>query len=412
MSASEPLEASGTLPVTLDDIQRAARQLRGEVLRTPIIVAPKLSSLTGAEVYVKCENLQVTNSFKDRGAFIKLSSLSDAERQRGVVAMSAGNHAQAVAYHASRLGIPATIVMPVGTPYVKVGNTEAWGATVILEGQSVSESLEKAEELAASRGLTLVHPFDDARIIAGQGTIGLEILADCPELDTIVVPIGGGGLISGIAVAVKSLNERIDIVGVQTELFPSMKAALRGETPIFGGNTLADGIAVNSTGRLTLEIARRLVHDVLTVDEDAIEHAICAFLSSQKTMVEGSGAAGLAALLCHPDRFAGRKVCLVLTGGNIDPRILASIMMRGLEREHKIISLRITIDDRPGTLGKIATVLGDAGANILEVFHRRTLLDVPAKGASLDITVELKDGAHAELVKDRLGQQGFPVHQI
>jgi len=410
VSAPEPGEKRQALSVTFADIERAAERLSGEVLRTPIIAAPLLSSLTGAEVYIKYENLQVTNSFKDRGALVKLSSLSEKDRKRGVVAMSAGNHAQAVAYHASRLDIPATIVMPEGTPYVKICNTENWGATVLLHGQTITESQQKVKELIAEKGFSLIHPFDDPYIIAGQGTIGLEILADCSGLDVIVVPVGGGGLISGISIAVKAQNEAIEIIGVESELFPSMQAALAGRPAQCGGNTLADGIAVKSAGHLTLEITRRYVQDILCVDEESIECAICTFLTAQKTMAEGAGAAGLAAMLRYPERFKGRNVCLVLTGGNIDPRILSSIMVRGLERENKIVSLRLTIDDRPGTLGRIATALGESGANILEVFHRRTLLDVPAKGASLDITIEVKGADHAEMVKNRLRENGFSVH--
>lgn len=411
MSASEQQTSSKSETITLEDIRNAAEQISGTVLRTPIIEAPKLSSLTGAEVYVKCENLQVTNSFKDRGSLVKLLSLTQEECKRGVVAMSAGNHAQAVAYHSSRLGIPATIVMPVGTPYVKIGNTEAWGAKVILSGQTIYDSQSEAEALVKSEGLTLVHPYDDPLVIAGQGTIGLEILEDCPGLDTIVVPIGGGGLIAGISVAVKSQKKDIEIVGVQSELFPSMQSAVQGKTAKCGGQTLAEGIAVKSVGRHTLEIVKTHVQDIFSVDENSIECAICTFLSEQKTMVEGAGAASLAALLSYPERFKGRKVVLVLTGGNIDPRILASIMVRGLERQHKIISLRIIIDDQPGTLGRIATVLGEGGANILEVFHRRTLLDVPAKGASIDIMIELKDAEHADIVKNSLRREGFSVSE-
>lgn len=411
MSSSEPRQSSDTLAVTLEDIHRAAKQLSGKVLRTPIIKAPKLSSLTGAEIYVKCENLQVTNSFKDRGSLVKLLSLTEEECKRGVVAMSAGNHAQAVAYHSSRLGISATIVMPEETPYVKIGNTEAWGAKVILSGETIYESQSEAERLVRTKGLTLIHPYDDPLVIAGQGTIGLEMLEDCPDLDMIVVPIGGGGLIAGISVAVKSQNKDIEIVGVQSELFPSMQSAFHGKTAKCGGQTLAEGIAVKSVGRHTLEIVKTNVQDIFSVDENSIECAICIFLSEQKTMVEGAGAAGLAALLNDPEYFKGRKVGLVLTGGNIDPRILASIMVRGLERENKIISLRIIIDDRPGTLGRIATVLGEGGANILEVLHRRTLLDVPAKGASIDIIIELKDAEHAAIVKNRLRQEGFSVSE-
>ena len=397
---------------SIDDIEAAAAALEGQVVRTPLIASPKLSDLTGADIFVKYENLQFTNSFKDRGAFLKLNSLSDEERKRGVITMSAGNHAQAVAYHAGRLGIPAVIVMPEGTPFVKVGNTEALGAEVVLSGETLSESRVKADEIAAQRKLTLVHPYDDPLVIAGQGTVALEILADQPGLDMLVIPIGGGGLIAGCTIAAKALKPHIEIVGVEAGLFPSMYHAVRGEEAVCGGQTLAEGIAVKTAGTLTMPVVKDLVSDICLVDETAIEHAICAFLTIQKTLAEGAGAAGLAAILKMPERFKGKKVGLILTGGNIDPRILASIVVRGLEYEEKIVSLRITIDDRPGVLGNIATLLGDAGANILEVSHRRMFLDVPAKGASLDIVIETKDAVHAKHVMEELRKAGFEVERL
>ncbi|MHA1165852.1 MAG: threonine ammonia-lyase, partial [Alphaproteobacteria bacterium] len=377
--------------VSFGEIEAAAEALKGHVVRTPLIAAPKLSALTGAEIFVKYENLQFTNSFKDRGAYLKLSSLNEDERKRGVIAMSAGNHAQAVAYHAGRLGIPAVIVMPDGTPFVKIGNTEALGAEVVLSGETLTESHVKAEEIAGERKLTLVHPYDDSLVITGQGTVGLEVLEDQPDLDTLVIPIGGGGLIAGCAIAAKAIKPDIEIIGVEAALFPSMYHTIRGEKPICGGQTLAEGIAVKAAGVLTLPVVRNLVSDILLVDETAIENAICTLLTIQKTMAEGAGAAGLAAIMKEPDLFKGKKVALVLTGGNIDPRMLASIVVRGLEFEEKIISIRITIADHPGVLGAISTLLGDAGANILEVYHRRMFLDVPAKGATLDFVIETKD---------------------
>jgi threonine dehydratase len=400
------------LSITLADIEAARRAIAGHVLRTPMLPAPRLSALTGAEIHVKYENLQVTNSFKERGARAKLASLSAAERKSGVIAMSAGNHAQAVAYHAASLGIPATVVMPVTTPFVKVAATKAHGAQVLLEGETISEAQARAETEARERGLTWVHPYDDAKVIAGQGTIALEMLEEQPDLDTLVIPIGGGGLISGMATAAKGIKPSIEIIGVESALYPSMWNAVRGERRPLGGATLAEGIAVKNVGSLTLPIIRALVRDILLVDEEHIERAVNAYLTLQKTMAEGAGAAGLAAMLAEPKRFAGRKVGLVLCGGNIDPRILASVMVRELEREDRIVSFRLTIADRPGLLGQIATTLGRLGANILEVDHRRMFLDVPAKGARLDVTVETRDAAHAEEILAAFKADGFATVRI
>jgi threonine dehydratase len=393
--------------VTLADIEAARRTLAGHVLRTPLLAAPPLSALTGASVYVKYENLQVTNSFKERGACVKLAALDSDERRRGVIAMSAGNHAQAVAYHARRLGIPATIVMPVTTPFVKVKATEALGATVVLCGETVLEAQLRAEAIAAERNLVWVHPYDDAHIIAGQGTIALEMLEDVPDLEVLVIPIGGGGLIAGNAIAARAKKPAIEIIGVECALYPSMWNAIHGADRPCGGATLAEGIAVSRAGALTLPIVRDLVADIILVDESQIERAVNAFLTLQKTMAEGAGAAGLAAMLAEPKRFAGRKVGLILCGGNIDPRILASIMVRELERDDRIASFRLTIPDRPGILGQIASRLGELGANILGVDHHRLFLDVPAKGAKLDVTVETRDGAHAEQIFRALKDEGY-----
>jgi len=393
--------------ITIADIEAARKVIAGAVLRTPMLPAPRLSALTGAEVFVKYENLQVTNSFKDRGALNKLSSLTDAERKRGVVAMSAGNHAQSVAYHAARLGIPATIVMPVTTPHVKVAATRSHGAEVVLHGETVADAQARCEAIQAERGMTLVHPYDDEKVIAGQGTIALEMFEDVADLDTLVIPIGGGGLISGNAIAAKALNPKIEIVGVEALLYPSVWNALEHGNRTIGGPTLAEGIAVKNVGKLTLPIIRDLVSDVLLVDEAHLERAVNAYLTLQKTMAEGAGAAGLAALLAEPVRFRGKRVGLILCGGNIDPRILASIMVRELERETRIISFRLTIPDQPGVLGLIATRLGAMGANILEVEHRRQLLDVPAKGASLDVMIETRDAAHAREVIAAMAADGY-----
>jgi threonine dehydratase len=398
--------------ITFADIEAARRVLAGQVIRTPMLPAPRLSALTGAQVYVKYENLQVTNSFKDRGALVKLSALTTDERKRGIVAMSAGNHAQAVAYHASRLGIPATIVMPVTTPLVKVAATRSHGAEVVLEGESVADAQVACEKLVRERSLTLVHPYDDPLIIAGQGTIALEMLEDVPDLDILVIPIGGGGLISGNAVAARGVKPKIDIIGAEAALYPSMWNALTGEHREIGGPTLAEGIAVKNVGKLTQPVVRDLVSEIILVDEARLERSVNAYLTLQKTMAEGAGAAGLAAMLTKPERFAGKRVGLILCGGNIDPRILASIMVRELERENQIVSFRLIIPDRPGMLGQIATRLGELGANILEVEHKRLFLDVPAKGTSLDVTVETRDSAHAREILSAFGADGYVVQPL
>jgi len=398
--------------LNIGDIRAARKIIEGSVLRTPMLPAPRLSALTGAEVFVKYENLQVTNSFKDRGALVKLSSLDEGQRKRGVIAMSAGNHAQSVAYHAARLGIPAIIVMPVTTPFVKVAATKSHGADVVLHGETVSESQSRCEEIQSERGLTLVHPYDDPHIMAGQGTIALEMLEDAPDLDVLVIPIGGGGLIAGNAVAAKDVKPHIDIVGAEAALYPSVWNALHGEARPIGGPTLAEGIAVKNVGKLTLPIIRDLVSEIVLADEAHLERAVNAFLTLQKAMAEGAGAAGLAAMLAKPGRFSGKKVGLILCGGNIDPRILASIMVRELERDSRIICFRLTIPDRPGVLGQIASRLGELGANILEVAHRRLFLDVPAKGAKLDVTIETRDGEHAQEIIAAMDADGLQPVRI
>lgn len=400
------------MPVTFKDIEAARATLKGNVVRTPLLRAPKLSEITGADIHVKFENLQVTSSFKDRGAYNKMSSLTTQEKARGVIAMSAGNHAQAVAYHAKRLGIPATIVMPETTPSTKVERTKAHGANVILSGETLADSQVTAEALVKEKGFLLIHPYDDDKVIAGQGTIGIEMLEDAPDLDCIVVPIGGGGVIGGVAIAARHLRPSIEIIGAEVKLYPSMYHALRGQPAKCGGSTLAEGIAVKNVTERTIAIAKQYVDDVRLVGESDIERAVMAYLTHQKTLAEGAGAAGLAAVLADPAHFRGRKVGLVLCGGNIDPRILASVILRELEREHRIVNLRIQIDDRPGILGRIATLLGQLGANILEVSHRRMFLDVPAKGAELEIMLETRDGPHADEIVARIEAEGFPTRVL
>jgi len=394
--------------VSLDDVQAAAARIGSAIERTPLRRSRTLSEITGADVHVKFENLQFTASFKERGALNKLLLLTEAERRAGVIAVSAGNHAQGVAYNAARLGIPSTIVMPLGTPFVKVEHTRKHGARVLLFGESFAEATTYAYQIKEREGLTFVHPYDDASVIAGQGTIALEMLEDAPDLETLVVPVGGGGLISGIATAAKSLKPGIRIVGVEARMFPSMYAELRGEQPVCGGHTIAEGIAVKQAGRLPMEIARRLIDEVVLVDEPHLEAAITLFCNVEKTIAEGAGAAGLAALLAHPQKFAGQKVGLVLCGGNIDSRLLASVLTRALVREGRISRLRIVGDDRPGLLAKVSTVIGDLGGNIIEVAHNRLALDVPAKGAEFDILIETRDAQHTQEIVDALTASGYP----
>ncbi|MDP4824142.1 MAG: threonine ammonia-lyase [Aestuariivirgaceae bacterium] len=395
------------MSVTFKDIETAREKLKGNAVRTPMLFSPKLSEITGAQIWVKFENMQVTNSFKDRGAFNKMSSLTEEERQRGVITMSAGNHAQAVAYHAKRLGIPAIIVMPETTPANKVERTRAHGAQVILSGEQLADSQGTAEALVKEKGYVLVHPYDDDKIIAGQGTVALEMLEDEPGLDVIVVPIGGGGIMSGISLAAKHIKPTIEMIGAEVKLYPSMYSALRGQPSKCGGSTLAEGIAVKNVTERTITICRQFVDDVRLVGESDIERAVMAYLTHQKTLAEGAGAAGLAAVMADPGHFRGRKVGLVLCGGNIDPRILSSVITRELQREQRIVNLRILIDDRPGVLGKISTMLGTMGANILDVSHRRQFLDIPAKGAELEIMLETRDARHAEEIVSAIEAQGF-----
>lgn len=400
------------MTVTFADIESAAAVLKGQIIETPTLFAPKLSRATDAEVYVKFENLQVTSSFKDRGAYMKLQSLNEEQKQKGVIAISAGNHAQAVAYHAQRLSIPATIVMPQTTPFTKVEQTRSYGAKIALAGETLDDCREVCAQMIDEHGFTLVHPYDDDHIIAGQGTVGLEMMQAQPDLEIILGPIGGGGLMSGSAMAAKTLNPNIEMIGCEAALYPSMFHAVKGEPVHCGGQTLADGIAVKNVSQSTIAICKEYLDDIVLVGEPAIEQAVDAYVSMLKTTAEGAGAVPLAVLMTNRERFVGRKVGLILSGGNIDTRILASVLYRELERQQRIINFRIQIDDRPGVLGRIACLLGDAGANILEVAHSRMFLDVPAKGAELDFMVETRDASHAEEIIARIEAEGFKVFRL
>lgn len=397
------------LPVSSGDVAAAAARIAGSVERTPSAHSRTLSQVLGCTVVVKFENLQFVAAFKERGALNKLLLLDEGDRAKGVVAMSAGNHAQAVAYHASRLGIDATIVMPKHTPFVKVQRTRELGATVVLAGAGLAEAEEEAVRLAADEGRTYVHPYDDPAVIAGQGTVALEMLADHPDLDTLVVPVGGGGLLAGMAVAARHLAPGIELVGVETERFPSMIARLADTHPEIGGATIAEGIAVPRAGTLTSAVIGALVDDVVTVTEDHIEEAMNLLLEIEKVVTEGAGAAGIAALIEHRERFAGRRVGVVLSGGNVDPRLLASVILRGLIRNGRLTRLHIEVPDVPGSLGTLTTVLGEAGANIVEILHQRMFLDLSARSAQIEVTVETLDLAHVDRVVAALEAAGYAV---
>jgi threonine dehydratase len=395
------------MTISIESIHEAARALHGRVIDTPFLHAQTLSVLTGAQVYLKFENLQFTASFKERGALVKLLSLSEAQRRSGVIAVSAGNHAQGVAYHARQLGILAVIVMPRFTPNVKVENTRHLGAEVILQGDDFDAAKVYALSLMDSRGLVLVHPYDDPQVIAGQGTLALEMLAVQPRLDAMIVPIGGGGLISGIAIAAKTLKPDIEIVGVQTARFPSMYSAHKNLAPRFGSDTIAEGIAVKEPGRLTREIVRERVDDIVLVEEGAIEEAIVLLLEIEKTVVEGAGAAGLAGLMSNRPRFAGRRVGLILSGGNIDPLTLADIIERGMVRAGRLTRLRVQLRDLPGSLAKITACLADANANIEEVHHQRVFSNLPVQSTEVDFVLETRGHEHVGQIIAALETAGF-----
>ena len=400
------------MSVTFDDVGAAARAIADSVIATPTVHSPKLSDMLGAHIRLKLENLQYTASFKERGALNCLLGLGEAERAAGVIAMSAGNHAQAVARLAGKLDIAATIVMPKNTPFQKVANTEALGATVVLEGNDLAEAAAFADAEVRARGLALIHPYEDSRVIAGQGTVALEMLEAAPDLDTLVVPVGGGGLIAGCIVAAKGIRPDIEIVGVQTARCPAMLAALHGTGAEVRTDTLADGIAVKRPGRTTREIIAGSGTDIVLVEEGEIESAIMLLAEAEKLVVEGAGAAALAAILAHPDRFAGRRVGAVVSGGNIDPRLLAGVLMRGLVRLGRLVRLRVEIEDLPGTLAQLTRAVGRLGGDIVEVEHQRWFHDVPARKTLVDLLVEVRSPAEAGLLVDGLTSEGYEVSRL
>jgi threonine dehydratase len=397
MTMSETLRDSlAQLPVTLRDIEAAAGVLAGFVKQTNFDRSRTLSDITGASVWLKFENLQFTATFKERGALNRLSALSADERRRGVIAASAGNHAQGVAYHAASLSIPATIFVPLGTPTVKIENTRRHGANVIEGGATIEEATVLAADHGRQHGLTFIHPYDDPMIIAGQGTIALEMLAAVPDLDVLLVPIGGGGLISGMAVTAKTLKPAIEVIGVQADLYPSMYNLIKGQQLPMRGDTLAEGIAVKAPGRITSEIVRALVDDIVLVTERQIEEALSLLITIEKTVTEGAGAAGLAAILADEKRFKGRTLGLVLSGGNIDTRLLSGVLTRQLAREGRLSKLRFDIVDRPGQLATVVAILSRSSANIVEVSHQRIFTDLPAKAVLLEVVIETRDRSHLE----------------
>src|SRR3569833_287680 len=402
-------KCSMTSAPTFSDIKDAQARILPALVRTPTRHSRTLSGIAGCDVWLKFENRQFTASFKERGALIRFLALSDEERRRGVAAMSAGNHAQGVAYHAGRLNIPATIVMPVTTPFNKIKHTSDFGATVLVEGADLIAATAVARAIESEDGRIFIHPYDDLRVIAGQGTVGLEMLEEFPDLDALIVPVGGGGLISGVAVAAKALKPGIEIFGVQSELYPAMRDALQGAAPATrpSAQTVAEGIAVKTPGAITVPIVKALVADELVVREAAIEHALALMLEIEKTLVEGAAAAALAALLAEPARFAGKKVGLVMSGGNIDMRLLSNLILRELVREDRILSLTVELEDRPGQLALVAALVGEAGGNILEGAHNRMMDGTPLKSASLSLVIEARDAAHAAEIRQTLAAGGF-----
>ena len=400
------------MSISAQDVRNAAELLDGHVVRTPMVISPLLSQQLGCDIYAKLECLQYTSSFKARGAFVAMQDLSVEQKSAGVIAMSAGNHAQAVAYHAGQMGIPAVIVMPSQTPFAKVARTRAYGAEVVLQGRNLNDCESKVEALIDSRGLTLIHPYDNAQVMAGQGTVGLEMLIDQPDLDVLVVPIGGGGLVGGIATIAKEMRPDIRIVGVQTEAYPSMQAAMAGRDIVCGGETLAEGIAVKKPGRVTLPVVQALVDEIVLVNEKQLEWAVSALVEQQRVIAEGAGAAGIAAIYAHPQLFKGLKVGVVICGGNIDPRLLSSILNRNMAIDGRIARLRIDISDEPGMLAAITESIGRCGGNIIEIYHQRLFFDVPAKLAKIDAVVETRGPEHIDEIIADLRTTKFTVRLL
>jgi threonine dehydratase len=397
------------MTVTFSDIQAAKVRIAGQVDRTPVRHSRRLSQLTGAEVWVKYDNLHFTGSFKERGALNRLLQLTDEEKARGVVAASAGNHAQALAYHGGRLGVPVTIVMPEGTPFTKVDGTRSHGANVVIKGADFTGSTQEAHRFRDEEGMVFISAFDDEGIVTGQGVCAIEFLEDAPDLDVLIIPVGGGGLIAGCSIAARAIKPDIRIFGVETAMYPSFAARRKGETPKCGGATIAEGIAIKAVGDIPFALADPLVEDILVCAEEDFEKAVALYATLEKTVAEGAGAGGLAALLRYPEKFAGLKVGLVLCGGNIDARMLAVVLNREMVRERRLIVYRILGDDRPGMLSAMAAVIGGLGGNIIDVVHNRLALDVPAKGAEFDIMVETRDSAHADEIGDALKEKGYAL---
>jgi len=408
MHGTGPLEAT----LTIADVRTAAERIAGAVVRTPTLHSITLSAIAGAEIWLKFENQQFTAAYKERGALNALLLLSEEQRSRGVIAASAGNHAQGLSYHGRRLGVPVTIVMPKTTPHVKVLQTESVGGKVVLEGETYDEAYAYARSMERQLGLTFVHPFDDANVAAGQGTVALELFEDAPGLDTIVVPIGGGGLISGMGTVAKAHEPQIEVIGVQAGLYPSAYGKFKGEDLPCGGDTLAEGIAVKEPGILTSRIIEQVVDDIVLVSEADLEEAVALLLQIEKTVVEGAGAAGLAAVLAHRERFAGKKIGLVLCGGNIDTRLLANVLLRDLARSGRLARLRITLQDRPGALHKVMSEFAAHSVNILEIYHQRIFTNLPAKGLITDIECEARDREQIEKLVEALRARGYSVSQV
>jgi threonine dehydratase len=411
MATLQKSAAADTLPLSIDDVCAAHGRIAASIVRTPTLISRTLGQLTGATVYLKFENLQFTAAYKERGALNKLLQLDEGARTRGVIAASAGNHAQGLAYHGARLGIPVTIVMPRHTPNVKVSQTEGHGAAVILHGENVDDSLAFAREMAADKGLTIVHPFDDVQVIAGQGTVALEMLEAAPDIDTLLVPVGGGGLVSGCATVAKARGD-IEVIGVEAELYPSMYNRIKGTKLPCHGDTLAEGIAVKEPGSITANIIEHLVDDIVLVSERHLEQAVSLLLQIEKTVVEGAGAAGLAALMADPGRFAGKTVGIVLCGGNIDTRLLANVLLRDLARSGRLARLRIKLQDRPGALYNVARIFDQEQVNIIEVYHQRVFSTLPAKGLITDIECETRDAAHLARLMAALEEEGYEVSPV